>query len=39
MAKFKNIDRSVFAELNSKVGENARNFMAAPKNGALIVND
>jgi len=27
-------DRSVFAQLNSTVGKNARAFMAAPENGA-----
>ena len=30
-------DRSVFTQLNSKVGENAWALMAAPKNGAKTV--
>jgi len=30
-------DRSVFMQLNSKVGKNAWALMAAPKNGAEIV--
>jgi len=30
-------DRSVFTQLNSKVGKNAWALMAAPKNGAKTV--
>ena len=33
----RNFDRSVFTQLNSTVGKNAWALMAAPKNGAKIV--
>ena len=37
MAKSKKICRSVFTQLNSKVGKNAWALMAAPKNGPKTV--